>query len=104
MADTITTHTRQVSDFWDKIWRDQQGRGKVVIYQRPNWLLLGWLVITLISLFVSNGLSTVLGYIADAALVAWALLEIFKGVNYFRRALGAVVLLLVIMMLFKVGY
>jgi hypothetical protein len=35
-------------------------------------------------------------------LVVWALLELVRGVNYFRRALGLVVLLISIGGLFKI--
>ena len=46
------------------------------------------------------------GYAWDAgavALVIWCLLEIVRGVNYFRRALGLIVLLLIIATFFKIG-
>jgi len=89
-------------DLWDKIWKDK--RGKVVIYQNPNWILISWLVLTVISLFTNGTVANVIGYIGDVVLAGWAALEIWKGVNYFRKALGAVVLLLVIASLFKVGY
>jgi hypothetical protein len=38
-----------------------------------------------------------------AALIIWSLLEIFRGVNYFRRVLGLVVLLVTVASIFKVG-
>lgn len=93
---------RSQQDLWDKTWKDKNG--KVVIYQHPNPLLIAWVVVTVLSIFINGKLSTVLWWLAMALLAAWSLLEIFKGVNYFRRALGAVVLLLVILAVFKVGY
>lgn len=86
-------------DLWDKFWKDKQGH--IVVYQRPNALLIGWLALTLVSLFTHGGLADVLGYVAMAVLAAWALLEIFKGVNYLRRTLGAIVLILVVLAVFR---
>jgi hypothetical protein len=79
---------------WDKIWKDKDG--SVVIWQMPNAFLIGWAVLTIICLVTSGKTSDVFGDVADASLVVWALLEIFKGVNYFRRALGVVVLIFAI--------
>jgi hypothetical protein len=85
----------QATEIWDKFWRDREG--KVVIWQTPNAFLIGWAVLTTISLFLSGKASDVFAFAAEANLVVWALLEIFKGVNYFRRALGLVVLIFAIM-------
>jgi hypothetical protein len=86
-------------DLWDKFWKDKHG--EVVIYQRPNVFLLGWLVLTIVSLFFNGTFADVLGYIASAVLIIWSLLEIFKGTNYFRRLLGGIVLLLTVLSLFR---
>jgi hypothetical protein len=80
----------QVSDLWDKIWKDKHGN--VVIWQTPNLPLIAWAVLTLLCLFTSGKVSDYLGWAGDLSLVVWALLEIFKGVNYFSRILGLVVL------------
>lgn len=102
MAETVRQRTYHHNDVWDKFWKDKHGN--VVVYQHPNVFLIGWLVLTLASLFTHDKLADVLWYVALAVLAVWSLLEIFKGVNYFRRSFGAVVLLMVIMALFKVGY
>jgi len=81
---------------WDKIWKD--ATDSVVIVQMPNvWIIL-WVIFDAISLFVSSArVAEVTSWIASASLAVWALLEIFKGANYFRRALGIVILVFVIM-------
>lgn len=93
-------HSQQ--DWWDKIWKDK--RGNVVIFQKPNILLIAWAVLTVISLFVPRGSTQEnIWWISVAALGLWSLLELFRGVNYFRRALGAIVLLITVASMFGVG-
>ena len=81
-------------DIWNKIWRDEHG--DVVIWQTPNAFLIGWAVLTVLCIVTSGKLSDYFGWAGDLSLVIWALLEIFKGVNYFRRGLGLVVLVFAI--------
>lgn len=67
----------------------------IIIFQKPNLPLITWGVATVAAKFISHGtLHQVLSAIAFVAIVIWALLEIFSGVNYFRRALGLIVLAL----------
>lgn len=87
-------------DWWDKFWKDKHG--EVVVYQHPNIWLSVWVLLALVSLFVSENLADVLWHISLGVLAIWALLEIFKGVNYFRRTMGAVVLLLVVLAAFRI--
>jgi hypothetical protein len=86
---------------WNRIWKDRQGH--VVIWQMPNWFLVGWAVLTFITLFMSSKshLGDILTWIAEISLIIWALLELFRGVNYFRRALGLLVLIAAIMSFIK---
>jgi hypothetical protein len=63
--------------------------------------LIGWAVLTVISLLFSGRVSDVFSWAAHAALIIWALLELFKGVNYFRRGLGLVILIFAIMSLLQ---
>jgi hypothetical protein len=88
-------------DLWDKFWKDKDG--KVVVYQHPNFLLIGWVLLAFISLFVSEKLADILWHVSLVVLAIWALLEIFKGVNYFRRTLGAIVLVLVLLAAFRIA-
>lgn len=89
------------SDLWDRFWKDKHG--DVVVYQHPNVLLITWVVLAFISLFVEEPLADVLWHISLAVLVIWSLLEIFKGVNYFRRLFGAFVLVLVVLAAFRIA-
>jgi hypothetical protein len=88
-------------DLWDKFWKDKDGN--VVVYQRPNIWLISWVVLTLLSLFLNGAVSSYLWWLALVSLTIWSLLEIFKGVNYLRRLLGVIVLVLTIMAALKAG-
>ncbi len=81
----------QGSTLFDRTFRDQEG--KIVIAQMPNLPLLVGLAATLLQLILSNSdLKTGVDLVAFGALFTWAWQELFEGVNYFRRALGLVVL------------
>jgi hypothetical protein len=88
-------------DLWDKVWKDKNG--KVVVWQNPNAWLIAWAVIDVASLLTNGGISNVLWWIGTIDLGIWSLLEIVLGVNYFRRALGVLVFLLVVATSFKLG-
>lgn len=86
----------------NRIWRDSDG--KIVLWQTPNIWLLVWAAAELASFLIGQGkLESAIHWVGSAALIIWALLEIFQGVNYFRRALGAVVLLVTVGSIFKIG-
>lgn len=81
--------------FWDKFWRDKNGED--VIWQRPNIFLITWFVCTVINLVLSYSfLKQALGLIGLVALFVWSLWEVTTGVNYFRRLLGLIVLVLLL--------
>lgn len=86
-------------DLWDRIWKDK--RGHVVIWQMPNPYLIAWAVLTVISLFFTGRTADIFSGAGSVVLVVWAALELLKGVNYFRRALGLLVLVLAISSLIK---
>src|SRR4051812_35489027 len=75
------------------MFRDR-ATGRVVIAQRPNLLLTVWFVCVTVRWLVepNRPWSTVLNAISSAALVIWAGDEVARGVNPWRRALGAGVL------------
>jgi hypothetical protein len=80
------------STFFDKTFRD--GEGNIVVAQAPNPPLIVWLVASLLSLVFTTGkINSGLDFVANAALFTWAWMELFQGVNYFRRTLGLVVLI-----------
>jgi len=77
--------------FVDKTFRDSNGN--IVLAQMPNLPLIVWIVASLLALIFTTGkINTVLDVLANGSLFTWAWLELFQGVNYFRRALGLIVL------------
>jgi len=75
----------------DKTFRDSNGN--IVLAQMPNLPLIVWIVASLLALIFTTGkINTVLDVLANGSLFTWAWLELFQGVNYFRRALGLIVL------------
>jgi hypothetical protein len=76
---------------FDKVFRDSEG--KIVIAQMPNLPVVVWFVASLLKLIFTTGkINLGLDVIAFGSLFIWAGLELFQGVNYFRRALGLLVL------------
>ncbi|MEH2258584.1 hypothetical protein [Nostoc sp.] len=76
----------------DKTFRDSNG--KIVIAEMPNPPLILWIVASLLTLVFTGGkINTVLEFLANGSLFTWAWMELFQGVNYFRRALGLAVLI-----------
>jgi hypothetical protein len=68
--------------------------GRIVVAQRPNAPLVVWLAATgaRIALDPGGGWGRVLEAVAAVALAWWAGDEIVRGVNPWRRLLGATVL------------
>lgn len=84
----------------DKLWRDENNN--VVLAQQPNAPIIVWALLRLISMLVKHGtLHYAALWLSYAALVYWAGLELFRGVNYFRRGLGLVVLVISIISVIK---
>lgn len=81
--------------FWDKIWRD--GKGRVVLWQSPNLLLIAWAGFDVLSRFFHNGRpKNGIEFLSTSFLLIWAYLEITSGVNYFRRTVGLLVFAMII--------
>ncbi len=64
--------------------------GNIVIGQKPNWPIILWFFLMLGGAVFNRGILTSL---SAMFLAIWAILELFEGVNYFRRLLGLTVLL-----------
>lgn len=76
---------------FDRTFRDSEG--KIVIAQMPNLPLWVWIVSSLLQLVLTTGkINTGLDLVAFGSLFTWAWQELFQGVNYFRRAIGLIVL------------
>ena len=79
------------STLFDRIFRDSEGN--IVIAQPPNLPLIVGLVASLLKLIVPTGeINLALELVAFGSLFTWAWEELFQGVNYFRRALGLIAL------------
>lgn len=80
---------------FDKIFRDD--KGDIVIAQPPNLPIIVGVTASLLRLIPSNTyISLGLDLVAFGALFTWAWLELFQGVNYFRKILGLLTLILLI--------
>lgn len=83
-----------------KFFADKDGR--LVLWQRPNVPLAIWIVFTVLSHLLHPGnLRNTSQLISHAAIIVWAGLEVISGVSYFRRTLGAIVLVLTITAAFR---
>jgi hypothetical protein len=79
------------NSLFNKTFRDSEGN--IVIAQPPNLPLLVGITATFLKLIVKSGnIHTALDAIGFGFLFTWAWLELSEGVNYFRRALGGLVL------------
>ena len=76
---------------FDRTFRDSEGQ--IVIAQTPNLPLSVGILASLLTLIVTTGkINLGLELVAFGSLFTWAWEELFQGVNYFRRALGLIVL------------
>lgn len=98
---TETAPTSQQPTLWAKIWKDEQGRGKYVVFQFPNLSLSAWIVLTVVARLSSGRIASGASIIASVALLIWAASEVWSGVNYFRRGLGLVVISFTMLALIK---
>ncbi len=87
----------QEPTLFDRFFRDSEGR--IVIAQMPNLPLLVGFAATFLQFVLPTGnLQTASSLIAFGALFTWAWQELFDGVNYFRRSLGLIVLIGIIVL------
>jgi len=80
--------------FIDKSIKDRDGR--VALWLTPNLPLTIWIVARVLMWPLSGTDEKAAWVVAVAALFIWTVLELLQGVNYFRRALGLVVLILTV--------
>ena len=77
---------------FDRIFRDNEGN--IVIAQPPNLPIIVGAAATLLQLVLPAGkIQTLLVLVAFGTLFTWAWQELFEGVNYFRRGLGLISLI-----------
>jgi hypothetical protein len=79
---------------FDWLFRDRE-TGRIVVAQWPNLPLGLFLAATLVRVVVHphGAVAGALTVVGTTALLWWAVDEVVRGVNPFRRGLGAVVLL-----------
>jgi len=77
----------------DWLFRDRR-TGRIVIVQRPNVALGIFLVVAVARRLAdpTGAARTALGVLATTSLLWWAVDEVVRGVNPWRRLLGAAVL------------
>ena len=75
------------------LFRDRK-TGRIVVAQKPNAALIAFLILRIAAAITSakGTAGNLLDWAGSAALAWWALDELLRGVNPFRRALGAVAL------------
>lgn len=86
----MTARARRWFDWW---LRDRR-TGRIVVAQPPNLTLWLWIAAVLVrAVFDPAGtLGTAVRVVGVVALLAWALDEVVRGVNPWRRLLGALVI------------
>lgn len=79
----------------ENIFLDKQG--KRVIAQKPNLPIIAWaMFVVLGKLPFPDQAVALFSLLAFGSIFTWAWMELFQGVNTFRRILGGVVMLVVI--------
>lgn len=85
--------------FIEKCFKDKDG--KFVFGQFPNIPIMIWAVSRIVE--VSNIFETYnqqFSFIGNSFLVVWAWLELRYGVNYFRRSIGLIALIIFLVSIF----
>jgi hypothetical protein len=82
---------------WSALWRrGQQGWPPgFVLVQFPNAPLLAYVAAEIVARTATGWVQDVAWALSRVALTVWAYEEAARGVNWFRRAIGAVVLVAV---------
>lgn len=73
-------------------WIRDKDTGRIVLFQIPNPPLWVFFASYALRWFTGDRLDSQLGNVGMGALIVWGLDELIRGVNPFRRLLGAIVL------------
>jgi hypothetical protein len=82
-----------------KLWKKftYDNKGERVLWQTPNPPIIGWAIFRIAASLTSDvSAKNNLSLIGNAFLFTWAYLEIAQGASYFRRLLGAIVMIALI--------
>jgi hypothetical protein len=79
----------------EKVCKDKDG--KWTLFQFPNLPLLVWLLCVITSRLTNGDTSTNISNLGNIFLSIWAYLEIAYGDSIFRRILGSIVLLAIVL-------
>lgn len=71
--------------------------GSYVVGQKPNFALFAWIFFLLLSATTQGEVSQYTRVLAHVFGLTWSLLEAIFGVNLFRRIIGVVFLLLILL-------
>jgi hypothetical protein len=84
----------------DKLLRNKEG--KLILWQFPNTPLFGWLIFTLLaSIFEHGRIHGGFRLLAQTFLFVWAYFELTSGDTIFRKVLGTIVLIYIVLSLFR---
>lgn len=90
----------KLNNVYKQLFIDKNGR--FVVAQFPNVPLIIWLVSILVNLVINNHTAnTIISAVGTVSLATWAILELFSGVNLFRKILGTLVLVYIAFSLSK---
>lgn len=73
---------------------------ETVIYQRPNLPIIGWAIAMLVSFVTEGNAQQIAASLGFALLFTWAYLEIRQGASLFRKMLGSIVMISILLSLF----
>ena len=77
---------------FDKCFKDKEGN--IALTEQANPPIIVAVIAAMPALLLSGNIAGVIfGLVSFGAFFTWAWMEIFDGVNYFRRALGAALML-----------
>ncbi|HEX5797724.1 MAG TPA: hypothetical protein VFX79_00055 [Candidatus Saccharimonadales bacterium] len=79
----------------------KNSNGRVVIVQWPNAFVLIWAGLSMLSKVANDEISANIALLATISLLIWAYLEIKNGESPFRRVLGAIVLIFIVIGIIK---
>ncbi len=94
------TKTARFHNLFDRFFRDKQG--KLIIGQSPNAPIWGWGIFTILAIVVGSGkFHDGFQLLAQAFLFVWAYLELRQGDSLFRKVLGTVIFIGIVVSFFK---